>query len=204
MPSIDELRRNISLTLVNAHKSTSKPRPLMPGIVYYGGAHIKAPKPLPKDIQEYIDKAEHGVIFFSFGSFVQSSELPKEKIDIFLTALSKVKQRVIWKFEDESHEVPPNVLIRKWLPQSDILAHPNVILFIAHGGMSGTFEGLHRLYSNFKIIAFFTTKNVFFLFRNGSWCADVIHSIFRRSISKRFEMCCHWKCVDARIFHPNN
>lgn len=114
----------------------------MPGIVYYGGAHIKPPKPLPTDIQEYIDNAEHGAIFFSLGSFVQSSELPKEKIDIFLTALGKLKQRVIWKFENESYEVPSNVLIRKWLPQTDILAHPNIVLFIAHGGMSGTFEGL--------------------------------------------------------------
>lgn len=63
-----------------------------------------------------------------------SSKFPKEKIDAFLNAFSKLKQRVIWKFEDESYEVPTNVLVRKWLPQSDILGHPNCILFIGHGG----------------------------------------------------------------------
>lgn len=63
-----------------------------------------------------------------------SSKLPKEKIDAFLNVLGKLKQRVIWKFEDESYEVPSNVLIKKWLPQSDILGHPNVVLFITHGG----------------------------------------------------------------------
>lgn len=35
-------------------------------------------------------------------------------------------------------------MIRKWMPQSDILAHKNVVLFISHGGMFGTIEGLYR------------------------------------------------------------
>jgi len=35
-------------------------------------------------------------------------------------------------------------MIRKWLPQSDILAHKNVVLFITHGGLFGTQEGLYR------------------------------------------------------------
>lgn len=106
----------------------------MPGIVHIGGAHLKPPKPLPSNLQEFIDQSEHGVILFSLGAYLQSSEMPKEKIQIILKALGTLKQRVIWKFEDESLKTPPNVLIKKWLPQSDILAHPNVILFITHGG----------------------------------------------------------------------
>lgn len=35
-------------------------------------------------------------------------------------------------------------MVQKWMPQSDILAHPNVILFILHGGMFGSIEGIHR------------------------------------------------------------
>lgn len=136
LPSVEELYRNISMIFVNTHRSTSKPRPQMPGIVHVGGAHIKNPKALPPSIQEYIDTAEHGVVFFSLGSFLQSSKMPKEKIEIFLTAFGKLKQRVIWKFEDESYKVPSNVLVKKWLPQSDILAHPNIVLFITHGGKS--------------------------------------------------------------------
>lgn len=122
------------MIFVNSHRSTSKPRPQMPGIIQVGGAHIKPPKPLPSDLQQYIDDSEHGVIFFSLGSFLQSSEMPEEKIEILLKAFSKLKQRVIWKFEDESYKVPLNVLVKNWLPQSDILAHPNIILFITHGG----------------------------------------------------------------------
>lgn len=139
MPKVEELYRNISLILVNSHRSTSKPRPLMPGIVYVGGAHIKPPKPLPLEIQEFIDNSEHGVILFSLGSTLKSSNLPEARVQLFLKAFSKLKQRVIWKYEDESLEVPPNVLIKKWLPQSDILAHSNVVLFITHGGKYDTF-----------------------------------------------------------------
>lgn len=134
LPSIDELYRSVSLILVNNHRTTTKPRPLMPGIVYIGGSHIKAPKPLPTDLQEYIDNSANGVIFFSMGSWIPSAEMPDEKKEIFIQVFSKLKQNVIWKFEDESLKTPKNVLIRKWLPQSDILAHPNVVLFISHGG----------------------------------------------------------------------
>lgn len=134
LPHVANLYRNVSLILVNTHRSVSKPRPQMPGIVYYGGAHIKPPKPLPNHLQEFLDAAEHGVIYFSLGSHLESSKLPKEKIDTFVNVFSKLKQRIIWKFEDESLKVPSNVLIGKWFPQSDLLAHSKMVLFIAHGG----------------------------------------------------------------------
>lgn len=120
---------------VNTHKSTSSPRPAMPGIINIGGSHIRPPKPLPNDLKDFFDSSEHGVIVFSLGSYVQTSKMPREKISIILEVLGKLKQNVLWKFEDESLEnVPSNVKIQKWLPQSDALAHPNVVLFIGHGG----------------------------------------------------------------------
>lgn len=60
-----------------------------------------------------------------------------------LEIFRKLKQRVIWKFEDDSIEnMPKNILIKKWLPQTAILAHPNVVLFISHGGMFSNFEAI--------------------------------------------------------------
>lgn len=48
---------------------------------------------------------------------------------------------MIWKWEDENLlGKPDNVLISKWLPQDDILAHPNVRVFITHGGLLSTTE----------------------------------------------------------------
>lgn len=168
LPSIEELQKNVSIILVNNHRSMSPPRPSMQGIIHIGGAHIKSPKPLPIDLQQFLDNSKYGVIYFSLGSFVKSSKMPKEKIAVFLgkeiilhlfqrnhffflfflyslETFRKLKQNVLWKFEDESlNDIPKNVMIRKWLPQTDILAHPNILLFISHGGLFGNFEGIAR------------------------------------------------------------
>lgn len=84
LPSIDELRKNISIIFVNAHRSITYPRPSMPGLIYIGGAHIKPLKPLPADLQTFLDQSEHGVIYFSLGTVVNTSKMPKEKLNIIL------------------------------------------------------------------------------------------------------------------------
>lgn len=142
LPSVAELEKSISVILVNSHFGLFYPRPLMPGIVNVGGSHIKPTKPLPDNIQKFIDEAEFGVIYFSLGAFLQSSNMPKGKMQTILNVFGSLKQRVLWKFEtDEKPEIPPNVMMQKWMPQSDILAHKNVKLFISHGGLYGTLEG---------------------------------------------------------------
>lgn len=66
------------------------------------------------------------------------------KNELFVSdTFRKLKQRVVWKFEDESiSNLPENVLIRKWLPQIDILTHSNLVLFISHGGMFSNMEAV--------------------------------------------------------------
>lgn len=50
---------------------------------------------------------------------------------------------MIWKFDNDAlADLPSNVMIRKWLPQNDILAHANVVLFISHGGVFGSVESV--------------------------------------------------------------
>lgn len=49
-----------------------------------GGAHIKPVKPLPNNLQKFLDEAKHGVIYFSLGTVLKSSQMPKEKIQAFL------------------------------------------------------------------------------------------------------------------------
>uniref|UniRef100_A0A182RDT2 UDP-glucuronosyltransferase n=1 Tax=Anopheles funestus TaxID=62324 RepID=A0A182RDT2_ANOFN len=147
LPSITELEQSISVILVNSHPILSIARPSIRGLVDIGGAHIRAPKPLPDDLRQFMDEARHGVIYFSLGAYMQSAVMPVEKRTAILRVFGTLEQRVVWKFEDEGllrNDVPPNVLISKWAPQNDILAHPNTILFISHGGQFGTFEAMHH------------------------------------------------------------
>ncbi|XP_016953607.1 UDP-glycosyltransferase UGT5 [Drosophila biarmipes] len=143
--SMEEVMDSFSLFLLGQHFSLSYPRPYQPNMIEVGGMQISHnPKPLPEDIKQFIEGAPDGVIYFSMGSNVKSKDLPQETRDTLLKTFAKLKQRVLWKFEDdEIPGKPANVLIRKWYPQADILAHPNVKLFITHGGLLSTTESVY-------------------------------------------------------------
>ncbi|XP_017784593.1 PREDICTED: UDP-glucuronosyltransferase 2B15-like [Nicrophorus vespilloides] len=142
-PLHELLYKRDSFVLVNSHISVNDPTPHVPNMIEIGGFHPKA-RELSKDLQKFLDEAPHGVIFFGLGSNLRSSSLPKEKRDAILKALSKLKQKVLWKWEDETLPgQPPNVKLGKWFPQQSILAHPNVKGFISHGGLLSTIEAVY-------------------------------------------------------------
>lgn len=144
LPHVHDLERNISLMLINSHRSVDLPRPSMPALISVGGAHIQPAKKLPMDMQNFLDNATHGVVYFNLGSYMKSTDMPPEKTSQILQAFGQLKQQVLWKYENSSiGQLPSNVMISKWMPQNDILAHPNVKLFITHGGIFGTQEGIH-------------------------------------------------------------
>lgn len=121
-PHLSDLYHNTSLILVNSDVSLSYPVPLVPNMIEIGGFHVKAPKKLPVDLQEYLDNAKNGAIYFSMGSNVKSKFMEPEKRDAILKVFSKLKVKVLWKWEDENLPgKPENVKISKWLPQQDIL-----------------------------------------------------------------------------------
>lgn len=96
-----------------------------------------------QEIKRFLDSATDGVIYFSLGSNVKGMFLSNNCRKIFIKVFSSLKQKIIWKFE-EKIEMPKNLLIGSWLPQSDILSHPNVKLFITHGGLLSTTESVYH------------------------------------------------------------
>lgn len=77
------------------------------------------------------------------GSILQGTKWDIEKREAFTRAFGRLKQRVIWKYENESlPNKSDNVMITPWLPQRDVLAHRNVKLFITHGGLLGLSEAI--------------------------------------------------------------
>ncbi|KAH8261352.1 hypothetical protein KR044_007858, partial [Drosophila immigrans] len=145
LPTIKQLERNVSAILLNSYMPLQSPRPVSFNMIQVGGLHILKPKPLPADMQKFLDEAKHGAIYFNLGTQVRSADFPPEKLKIFLDVFGSLKQRVLWKFEDEKlPNLPANVMVQKWMPQNDVLAHPNVKVFIAHGGLFGTQEAVYH------------------------------------------------------------
>jgi len=139
-PSTSSLSREIALYINHGSPFLGDGmRPTGPKTVFAGLMTCAPPKPLPEDLNYFVESADDGVIFISFGSVIKASKMPEEKRKMFLSAFSKLKQKIIWKWETEMPDAPPNVFTSSWLPQQDLLGHPNVKLFITHGG-AGSYQ----------------------------------------------------------------
>ncbi|XP_063705004.1 UDP-glycosyltransferase UGT4-like [Culicoides brevitarsis] len=185
-PDIYKLERKVALILVNSHVALDHPRPSMPNLINVGGIHLRPTNPLPEDLKKFIDEASHGVIYFSFGSNIRGQDMPEKLQETFIEVFRNLPQRVLWKFEGVVPEnIPENILIWKWFPQHDILAHPNVRLFITHGGLfsmqESLFNGIPML-----IIPFFNDqfKNAARATREGYGKKQFLHEITHESLNQ--------------------
>lgn len=112
-----------------------------------------------------MDGAKEGVIYFSFGTNVRGSAIDKNKRKIFLEAFSELPYKILWKFEEKYMENKPhNIKISKWLPQQDVLSHPNVKLFITQGGFQSLEEAIVKkvplLAIPFLVDQFFNSQRI--------------------------------------------
>lgn len=141
-----ELEERLALIMVNTHPVMGSVRPIVPQIVQLGFLHITPPRPLPEnEVKRFLDASKKGVIYVSFGSNVKSKDLPTKIRNTFLQVFSSLKFDVLWKFEaDKMSDKPNNVMISKWLPQADILAHPKVKMIICQGGLQTVEEAIDR------------------------------------------------------------
>ncbi|XP_044035492.1 UDP-glucuronosyltransferase 2B15-like [Siniperca chuatsi] len=118
------------------------PRPTMPNIVYIGGFQCKPSEPLSSELEEFVQSSgEHGFILMSLGTLVKG--LPIEITSEIAAAFAQIPQKVIWRHAGE----PPNNLgnntrLVKWMPQNDLLGHPQIKAFVAHGGTNGIYESI--------------------------------------------------------------
>ncbi|CAG5037058.1 unnamed protein product [Parnassius apollo] len=143
LPPFSEAMHNISVLFVNSHPSFTPAISLPSNVIEIAGYHInEITPPLPKDLQEILDASPRGVVYFSLGSVLKSSSLHEETKRDLLKVLGELPYTVLWKFEEKLDGLPKNVHIRPWMPQTSILAHPNVKVFITHGGLLSTLESL--------------------------------------------------------------
>ncbi|KYB27842.1 hypothetical protein TcasGA2_TC032756 [Tribolium castaneum] len=146
-PSLENLIRNDSLVLVNSHFSLQQVRPLVPNFIEVGGLHIREPQPLPKDLENLVSNNKFGVIYLSMGSMIMTETYDPEILQAMFDAFAELPYTVLWKASPEKFpkglKIPENIHFKMWMPQIDILCHPNVKLFISHGGMLGSQEAVY-------------------------------------------------------------
>ncbi|XP_053721025.1 UDP-glucuronosyltransferase 2B1-like [Synchiropus splendidus] len=120
------------------------PRPTMPNIIYIGGFQCKPAKPLPEDLEEFVQSSgEHGVIVMSLGTLIGA--LPGDIANNIAAAFARLPQKVIWRHTgDRPTTLGNNTLLVDWMPQKDLLGHPKVKLFVPHGGTNGVQEAIYH------------------------------------------------------------
>lgn len=102
-----------------------------------------------KELEKFVnDSGDDGFIIVSFGSILRGSKMPAEVQRVFISTFARLKQRVIWKWEDDNPRVnatlTDNVMLLPWLPQQDLLGHPKARLFITHGGLFSNQEAVYH------------------------------------------------------------
>nr|XP_014286413.1 UDP-glucuronosyltransferase 2B23-like isoform X2 [Halyomorpha halys]XP_014286417.1 UDP-glucuronosyltransferase 2B23-like isoform X2 [Halyomorpha halys] len=143
LPSVSKMQNNISLFLVDNHFSLSYPRPYLPNVIEFAGLSVNTGGKLPADLDKFMNESKDGVIFFTWGSHYKMTNMEPELLKSLMSVFGKLKQRVLMKWENETLPgKPDNVKIAKWFPQASVLSHPNIRLFITHGGIHGTIEAL--------------------------------------------------------------
>ncbi|XP_062704883.1 UDP-glucosyltransferase 2-like [Aedes albopictus] len=172
---IGELDRDARVILLNSHPAIQYREAMMPNVISVGGMQIAKPKELPEDLQKIVETAKKGAILFSLGTNIRSNLLGDNRIIEILNAMSQFPEyQFLWKFESDSMpiEVPKNVYIRKWMPQNDLLAHPNLKLFITHSGLLSIQEAI---WNGVPIIGFPVFADQF---QNINYC--IAHGVGKR------------------------
>ena len=92
-----------------------------------------------------MDTHSKGVVLVSFGSSLSPSKMSPRYQQMFRKAFQRLDMSIIWKWDDDDvRSMPGNVLVKKWLPQNDLLAHPNLRVFVTHGGLLSLQEALYH------------------------------------------------------------
>nr|XP_055048392.1 UDP-glucuronosyltransferase 2C1-like [Misgurnus anguillicaudatus] len=120
------------------------PRPTMPNVIYMAGFQCKPAKPLPADLEEFVQSSEeHGVIIMSLGTVF--GQLLSELNDEIAAAFAQLPQKVIWRHTGpRPATLGNNTLIVDWFPQNDLLGHLKTKVFVAHGGTNGLQEAIYH------------------------------------------------------------
>ncbi|KAL3975463.1 trans-L-3-hydroxyproline dehydratase [Sarotherodon galilaeus] len=139
-----ELMSKADIWLIRTYWDFEFPRPFLPNFKYVGGIHCRPAKPLPEDLEEFVQSSgDDGIVIFTLGSMINN--VTKEKANMIASGLAQIPQKVLWRYRGEKPEtLGANTRIYDWIPQNDLLGHPKTRAFITHGGTNGIYEAIYH------------------------------------------------------------
>ncbi|KAK7485152.1 hypothetical protein BaRGS_00023562 [Batillaria attramentaria] len=141
--SLDTLVARAEVWLVQMDHILDYPIPTLPNVKLIGGIAASPAKPLSPEFQEFMDQASDGVLIVSFGSLVEGMPA-RFGLGVFMAAFRRLtKLRVVFRSNITSPD-PEKILTSSWIPQNDLLAHPNTKVFLTHCGASGQYQALYH------------------------------------------------------------
>ncbi|XP_072034360.1 UDP-glucuronosyltransferase 2B14-like isoform X2 [Amphiura filiformis] len=132
------------LMLINTNFVLDFPRPLLPNTKTVGGLTSGPVRPLVAEWIEFLESAgEDGVVLFSMGTYANG--IDEDVAGLFAGAFAQLPQKVIWKLNGKpAATLTPNVKVADWIPQNDLLGHPQIKAFVYHCGMNGVWEAVYH------------------------------------------------------------
>ena len=138
---MDMLTARAEIWLVEQDHIMDYPNPSLPNVRFIGGTATGPAKPLPQQFRSFMDGADEGVVIVSFGSYVLN--LPEDISDKVLQVLLQLPMKSVFRSNLTSPD-PAKILTSPWLPQNDLMGHPNTKAFVSHCGKNGQYEALYH------------------------------------------------------------
>ncbi|KAK0417605.1 hypothetical protein QR680_013104 [Steinernema hermaphroditum] len=145
-PDLWDLSSGVDVLFINGEAMLDFPRPFPPGIVFMGEigkGKKKTQKKLSTDFEALMTESKKGAILFSLGTVSNTTNMPQHMLNCFVEAFAQFPDySILWRMEMDVPEAAKHkhIHILKWLPQKELMNHPNTRLLIAHGGYNSFLE----------------------------------------------------------------
>ncbi|XP_066592655.1 UDP-glycosyltransferase UGT5-like [Prorops nasuta] len=142
VPNIYEIEKNMRLIFHKHHSLVAPVRPTTPKFIPYANFQsLEGSQLMDRDLKLFLDNAAEGFIYVGFGSFLRINVFPASKQKAIYDALFALPYKILLQCDQLANK-SDNIFISSWLPQRSVLAHPNIKLFIYHGGIHSTEEAI--------------------------------------------------------------
>ncbi|KAK9804701.1 hypothetical protein WJX72_000738 [[Myrmecia] bisecta] len=142
---------SVCVVIVSDDFAIASSRPISPHVAVVGALTAAPAKQLGAELEEYLQSAgQHGLVYASFGTTAVPEPHELRGVAAALAALAP--RKALWKLtaseQSNLHKLGiclgDNVRAVAWVPQNDLLGHPNVGAFLTQGGSNSVLEAMYH------------------------------------------------------------